>query len=397
MSQKNNNFFQVKKEWSKTKDEILGKYLRPYFQKLISKKIDICYIDCFAGKGKFDDGMDGSPFIALNCIESALNSSRFNTKIHSYFIELNHHRDLKNNLENSNFKLEYNVVSGKFEDNIDLILKKHFDNTIFLYVDPYGIKAIDVNKFNSFKTNDRKSVELLINFNTWGFMREACRVLKADFKLDLKLDKYLVEYNPNNDLSRDELSKIAGSDFWIEIVEKYKNGQISSDEAELYLSKGIAINFRKKYKYVLNVPINSSDDAKIPKYRLFYLTNHEHGCLLMADTMYSAIDEARIKNRNGQQSFFEYDTEGYFSTDSDVKKIILDSLKKENERIDLFICRLLVDKGLIRGTKGLRNILKDLEKNNEIIITREPKYTATGKICTAMAEEKGRRIFVRRK
>lgn len=404
MSQRNNNFFQFKKEWSITKDKILGKYLRPYFQKLITKGRPICYVDCFAGKGRFDDGNDGSPLIALDCINNSIINSKFDATIYSYFIELNHYEDLKKNVNNhlndiANSNIISKVIAGKFEENIDNILDEHFRSTVFLYVDPYGIKALDVDKFNSFKMTDDKSVELLINYNTWGFFREACRVLKADFTLDSNLEKYLVEYNPNNNLNRDELTKIAGSELWIPIVQKYKNKEFTANEAEYELSKVIASNFMKKYKFVLNVPIKSNDDVKIPKYRLYYLTNHEDGCMLMGSIMYKEIKDSSIKNRNGQLSLFEdeTDTEGDYKSDLDVKKLLLEYLTYYNERINSFICRFLTNEGLIRGPSELKSALKELEEENKIEVTRIPNFTKLGKKCTAMNEDKGRQIYIRRK
>ena len=88
-----NNFFEKKKDWSKTKDSILGSYLTPYFYKLLAYHRPICYIDCFAGKGKFDDGNLGSPLIALNIFQDRLRESGIQSKnqfVEANFIELNH-------------------------------------------------------------------------------------------------------------------------------------------------------------------------------------------------------------------------------------------------------------------------------------------------------------------
>lgn len=415
MSQRNENFFEQKKEWSKTKDEILGRYLKPYFQKLKARGKPICYVDCFAGKGMFDDGNFGSPLIALNCINETLQKAHNETTVYPYFIELYHYVDLNKNVENhlkilQNSNLSGNVVPGKFEDNIDDILLQHCNSTVFLYVDPYGIKAIDVEKFNSFKLSENKSVEMLINFNTWGFFREACRVLKADFKLDDDMQKYLVEYDPNNDLSRDELCTIAGGDYWIDIVNEYKNKCINvtpkekkryANEAELELSKGIADAFKRKYKYVLNVPIKSSSNNNVPKYRLFHLTNHTAGCILMADGMYSAISDATIRMHNGQTSLFNLDTEGNLSLEDDVEKTILKEVQINYERIDELICRIFTDYGLIANSSKLKDIIRKLEISGKIEILRVPSKTDTGKISTFMTEGKtkdGRlkRVLVRK-
>lgn len=62
------NFFVKKKEWSEIKDELLACYLTPYLSKILNTRKPVNYIDCFAGKGKFDDGKLGSPLIALKII-----------------------------------------------------------------------------------------------------------------------------------------------------------------------------------------------------------------------------------------------------------------------------------------------------------------------------------------
>ena len=69
-----------------------------------------------------------------------------------------------------------------------------------------------------------KSIELLINMNSFGFLREACRVQGIQFKTD---DNFadLIEYEPsifevtNNSLqvSKEKLNNIAGGDYWIEM------------------------------------------------------------------------------------------------------------------------------------------------------------------------------------
>ena len=72
MAKKNDDFFKKKKQWSIVKDELLGCYLKPYFQKILHTNRDTVYIDCFAGKGVFEDGKPGSPLIALQIIQECL-------------------------------------------------------------------------------------------------------------------------------------------------------------------------------------------------------------------------------------------------------------------------------------------------------------------------------------
>ena len=90
MSKDNSNFFKKKNEWSVIKDKLLGCYLTPYFQKVLRTGKPICYIDCFAGKGMFEDGTEGSPLIALNTRETCLQLTKIRDKqgaIKTRFIE----------------------------------------------------------------------------------------------------------------------------------------------------------------------------------------------------------------------------------------------------------------------------------------------------------------------
>lgn len=77
MSKKNNDFFAEKKAWSVVKDELLGCYFMPYVSKILHTYRPLVYVDCFAGKGKFDDGNPGSPLIALEVIDKCQESTCF--------------------------------------------------------------------------------------------------------------------------------------------------------------------------------------------------------------------------------------------------------------------------------------------------------------------------------
>ena len=72
MAKKNNDFFVEKKAWSVVKDELLGCYFMPYVSKILHTGRPLVYVDCFAGKGKFDDGTPGSPLIALEAIDDLI-------------------------------------------------------------------------------------------------------------------------------------------------------------------------------------------------------------------------------------------------------------------------------------------------------------------------------------
>lgn len=90
MAKKNNDFFVEKKAWSVVNDELLGCYFMPYLSKILHTYRPLVYVDCFAGKGKFDDGNPGSPLIALEVINKCQESTSMeSTQIEATFIDLN--------------------------------------------------------------------------------------------------------------------------------------------------------------------------------------------------------------------------------------------------------------------------------------------------------------------
>lgn len=99
MAKKNDDFFKKKKSWSEVKDALLGNYLKPYLQKILHTRKTIVYVDCFAGKGVFEDGQPGSPLIALQTMQDCLQHTTMSAwRIEPYFIDLNYADDLKTNL-----------------------------------------------------------------------------------------------------------------------------------------------------------------------------------------------------------------------------------------------------------------------------------------------------------
>ena len=121
MAKNNSDFFDKKKIWSEVKDRLLKCYLRPYFQKILMTRKPVLYIDCFAGKGKFADGNDGSPLIALKTREESLQASFVNSnlkKIDMCFIDLKYGSELQKNTDPYKKDGAIQIVSGKYEEKI---------------------------------------------------------------------------------------------------------------------------------------------------------------------------------------------------------------------------------------------------------------------------------------
>jgi len=407
MSKDNSDFFKVKNEWSLIKDRLLGCYLTPYMQKVLKTQKKICYVDCFSGKGKFEDNQPGSPMIALQIRDDCLNKTKLridkSAAIDMTFIDLNYASDLAVNL--APFQNAYgtpNVVSGKYEDKILDILKDKRGQNVFLYIDPYGIRALDIGLFDKFNALGFNTFEMLINFNSFGFFRDACRVMSVSFENDTALQglEDLVEYEPTsvgaNDQSAKMLSGIAGGDYWRDIVRDYKDKKIDGYQAEQRLSTEYKKRLKTRYKYVLDMPIRLKAGQR-PKYRMIHVCDHEDGCFLMAQNMQSRKDElyTNIQNR-GQFSLFDMmsdfaqSTEGEWHTKDEVTDMVRETLKNSPKEIGItkFLAGFVNEYGLICEFKMIHDILDELSNAGIIAITRNPSKTPTGRV-SAFWEEKG--------
>lgn len=397
MAKKNNDFFVEKKAWSVVKDELLGCYFMPYVSKILHTGRPLVYVDCFAGKGKFDDGNPGSPLIALEAIDKCQNitSMKF-SQIEATFIDLNYADDLRKNLQKYPW---VNVIDGKYEDNLANILQGKEHCNVFLYIDPYGIKALKFSIFDDLSKKNFNSIELLINMNSFGFIREACHAFGTSFNDNTLFDD-LIEYDPSkmnkSSESIDELNAIAGGDYWTRIIDQYKVGAIDGYEAETRFAEQYCQRLRQNYKYVLNMPLRIKKGQR-PKYRLIHVTNHRDGCLLMVDNICNRWEALKEIQSSGQLSIFEENYENQIIDDTDISKKISAYFARYTTNTSLHeaLAGFFMEYGPICSTGTIKADLKKLENKGQIIFTRMPSTTGKGKKATYMSEGKGKKIYMR--
>lgn len=405
MAKNNKDFFAKKNSWSIIKDRLLGCYLPQYFQKVLTTGSPIYYVDCFAGKGKFDDGSFGSPIIALQIRNERLNSSTYeNARIDTCFIDKNYSADLKVNLidfcdENGSLQ----IVSGRYEDEIEKLLDNRKSYNVFLYIDPYGIKALDAEMFKKFATHGFRSIEMLINMNSFGFFRDACRAMKVDYKNDEALNSLedIVEYDPTqidtSQQSENLLSKIAGGDYWKDIVNDFNDKKLNGYEAEKRFSSEYKRHLQQSFTYVLDMPIRLKPGHQ-PKYRMIHVSNHEHGCILMADNMASRSDELFIDiQQNGQLNLFDYNVENEVTCESDISKKLLDILSDfpKGLGVNKLLANFYTEYGVLCKSGMIKKNLKEMENKNIIKVIRNPALTDGNRPSRTFTESKTQSVIIR--
>lgn len=397
MAKKNDDFFVEKKAWSVVKDELLGCYFKPYVSKILHTYKPLVYVDCFAGKGKFDDGNQGSPLIALDVISQCqASTTATGTSIEATFIDLNYAADLQENLKDYPW---VKIVSGKYEDNIRSILKNKSGCNVFLYIDPYGIKALQCTLFDDFAKGRFNSIELLINMNSFGFIREACHAMGTTFD-DKEIFDDLVEYEPTkmdaSDKSIKELNEIAGGDYWQPIIASYKKHEINGYDAESQFAEQYCMRLMQSYTYVLNMPLRIKRNQR-PKYRLIYATNHRDGCLLMVDNICSRWQALQEIQSGGQLQLWDENYDNQVVDDDDIEKKTIEHFSQCENWTSLYeaLAVFFMKHGPICSTGVVKNILKKLEQEGRLCVLRNPDSTQKGTSTKFMSEEKGKTVSVR--
>lgn len=397
MAKKNDDFFVEKKPWSVVKDELLSCYFKPYVSKILHTYKPLVYVDCFAGKGMFEDGNPGSPLIALEIIEQCRASTTMeHTNIAATFIDLNYADDLRKNLKAYPW---VNIVSGKYEDNIAAILRGKERCNVFLYIDPYGIKALQCSFFDNFARGRFNSIELLINLNSFGFIREACHALGTTFD-DKAIFADLVEYEPTtmdaSDKSIRELNEIAGGDYWQPVIRAYKNGEINGYDAESKFAEQYCKHLMQGYTYVLNMPMRIKKGQR-PKYRMVHATNHRDGCLLMVDNICNRWEALQEIQSGGQLMLWAENFDNQAVADDDIGDKVIEHFSQYSDWISLHdaLAMFFVNHGPICSTGDVEKILKNLDCEKRLAVQRTPGVKKNGTPTTFMTEGKGQAVSVR--
>ena len=321
MAKNQSSYFSGKHLWSKTKDDLLGCYLTPFFQKVFRySENGIIYIDAFAGAGRFENGEVGSPLIALQKLQAVASKQYVKRPVQFIFAEAKSasRTSLKASFREARGGSRYirdALVYRSCEEAIAAAQELKLNNgrrpsTLFYYVDPFGVK--DLNMELLLQSPNPQHTEVLVNFNGLGFVRAACAARKTACNLPNDLELFDEDFCENVPPSEriEKLNRCLGTEEWIEIINRFDKGAIDFWQAEYEISRLFCKSAESAYRYVTNMPIKDVSQRQamggLVKYRMIHMTNNADGCILMNDDMLKRND----LNQTRQLGLFKVDVDG---------------------------------------------------------------------------------------
>lgn len=271
-------FFRRKKPWSKYKDAILDYYLKPYLPKVATLGRPIAVIDCFAGPGKFGDGLPGSPLIIAKHLQEICAKGK---DVRAVYIEADDtlFDQLCTNVASFDFPVE--ALKGDFRGHTARIREIAETHSVFIYLDPMRPGQL---KFNDLQPvydqlHRGRSVEALINFLTPLLLRRAQGLLPR------ATEAGVLDITHHEVLACDE---IAGGQYWQGIV---ADPSLSTGQRAEQIADGYVEKLRRRFRWVLHYPIRQTINMRVPKYHLVFGSRSHHAVDLMNRAMVTARRE----------------------------------------------------------------------------------------------------------
>jgi three-Cys-motif partner protein len=330
---------------TKVKHEILRKYLESWIN-VLGKWQQVCYFDCFAGRGIYADGSDGSPIIALKTISDLKQKRTHIQDVVCTFIEKDESN--YNNLcqvidaEISRNSDAYNSIIVKppindefFNVASEITRKSNKLNPSFFFIDPFGFSGVPFQTIKDILLIPK--TEVFINF----MIRDVNRFLNSS----------------NHQRSIEELFGV--DDVMGIINSDYSNFDKETALLKLYrkqLHKNADVNFTYPFKV-------NADDKLQTTYYLIHATNNLLGCEIMKSIMYKAGTKGRfgyLGPAEGQMALAN------FSNLSEFKSYLLDMFVGHTLSFEDIRIKTVNETTYLR--KDYQKALKELENESKVFI-----------------------------
>jgi three-Cys-motif partner protein len=284
VSEADEDFFAGKRPWSIIKDEVLGSYMSPYIAKVNSLGRPILLIDGYAGPGVFGDGKPGSPLLMCQAAERYAKG-----RYQAIFINKDekYHKKLESVIQKANWSDSAQAILGDSNVLLRMLPTTLKDQTVFLYLDPFGLKGCEFTLLEPFlKRKSDYSTEILLTMNMPVVHRLATRHAVEEGRQD---EQIIRSYHQI-------LSNVFGGDYWKDIIWQ----QNASREArETQLIEAYRAKLAQYLPYTGSCPVRERTDSRI-KYFIVFASRQRDAMLLLNDIMgkayFTRMHEADFAN-----------------------------------------------------------------------------------------------------
>ena len=271
MTEYHDNFFDEKRPWSKLKNSILGSYMTPYLAKVNKRPERILLVDAFAGRGKMSTGDPGSPLIICSAAQKYAKG-----KYSALFVNIkqNEHEELTSILDAGGYMPSANTIFGDAIGQVRHLTENLSDETLFLYIDPFGLD-VEFDVLEPLLNRDKRySTEILINLNMPGIHRLASR----NAWLNGQGDQEAIERH------HEKLTRTLGGDFWKDVFLDDKTIDTKDRESRLITLYRERLSSTGYLKYTGACPVREKIDSQT-KYYMVFASPHLDSIVLLNDSM----------------------------------------------------------------------------------------------------------------
>jgi three-Cys-motif partner protein len=266
-------FFQAKRPWSiRIKDRILASYLKPYLPKIARLGEQIILIDAFAGPGRFEDGTKGSPLILCEAAEQQVPNQWFGVFVNQ---NAEHHAKLSELLKPQIDAHKAVCIHGDAGDLLKDLGNRLRTQTVFLYLDPFGLKGCDFDSLTIFLSR-KHSTEILINISPRTIHRlAAMKVIRPG-----GMTPEVIAFNAC-------LTRVLGGEYWKTLLAEQR---LSSSQRVANVVAEYRKRLAEHLPYAGSCPVREAEGRAI-KYYMIHCSRHPDALLLMNDHMCIAYNE----------------------------------------------------------------------------------------------------------
>lgn len=365
-------FFRAKRTWSKVKDEVLANYLSPYLAKVARLGKKIVFVDAFAGRGIFKDGSRGSPLIICEQAEKSVPNKYFAVFVNG---EKESHQTLQKVLKNYINQKKVRCICGTAEDLLEALKSLLTNQTLFLYLDPFGLKGCDFNLIKPYLEREKRrySTEIIINMSMPTLHRLATYRAVLE-KRETRQTKTLNK----------KLTGVLGGDWWREIM---WNEKLTPEDKETQVIQKYMELLKQYLPFIGSCPVREKTGKRV-KYYMIFCSRHNHAMFLMNDIMHKAYFE-RMYEENYKGTLFEHLDWRSTRDVGNIEDIILEEVSQTPGLTRKEVWLSIIQKYFMRWLESeYRTAVQKLVNKGEIYSPTKRKTSRLNYKCTLYPKRK---------